>query len=505
MSFFIFSIVLGVLSSAFFLFSLKRWKFFVRKSEFLQLPTVPEVPGIPLIGNLLQLKERKPHKTFTKWAEIYGPIYSIKTGASKLIVISSSDIAKEAMVTRFASISTRKLPRAMKIVSNDKGTLATSDYDDFHRMAKRFMMSTLLSANAQKRSRWNRDTLVENLSTQLHAHAKSFPDQPINFKKLFQSELFGFAMRQAFGRDVESVYVEELGRSLSRKEILKVLVLDMMEAGIEVDWRDFFPYLKWLPNKSFEIDIQEKNFRRFAVMNALIREHKELTGSGEQDVVGCYLDVLLSEGRSLTNEQIVILLWETIAEASDTTLVTTEWAMYEISKDNTRQEVLYEELQSVCGIEKIKEEQLSQLPYLNGVFHETLRKHNPAPLVPLRYVHEDTQLGGYYIPSGCEIAINIYGCNMNKRQWESPEKWIPERFLDEKFNIIDLQKTMAFGAGRRVCAGALQASLIASTAIGRLVQEFEWSLKDEEKEDVNTLGLTSQKLHPLHAIIKPRD
>lgn len=55
----------------------------------------------------------------------------------------------KAMVTRFASISTRKLPRAMKIVSNDKGTVATSDYDDFHRMAKRFMMSTLLSANAQ--------------------------------------------------------------------------------------------------------------------------------------------------------------------------------------------------------------------------------------------------------------------------------------------------------------------------------------------------------------------
>lgn len=53
----------------------------------------------------------------------------------------------------------------------------------------------------------------------------------------------------------------------------------------------------------------------------------------------------------------------------------------------------------------VTEEHLSQLPYLNAVFHETLRKHSPAALVPLRYAHEDTQLGGYYIPAGTEVHI----------------------------------------------------------------------------------------------------
>ncbi|XP_021911785.1 ent-kaurene oxidase, chloroplastic-like [Carica papaya] len=408
------------------------------------------------------------------------------------------------MVTRYASISTRKLSNALKVLTYDKCMVATSDYDDFHKMVKRFIMSSLLGANAQKRVRSNRDTLLENSATQLHAHYKSFPDEPVNFRKIFVSELFGLAMKQALGRDVESVYVDELGKTLSRQEIFKVLVLDMMEGAIEVDWRDFFPYLKWVPNKSFEVKIREKHFRRLAVMNALIKEHKKWLDSGEE-TVSCYLDFLLSEGKSLTKEQIAILLWETIIETADTTLVTTEWAMYELAKDKTRQDLLYEELRNLCGAEKIKEEQLSKLPYLNSVFHETLRKYSPAPLVPVRYVHEDTQLGGYYIPSGTEIAINIYGCNMDKNQWESPEQWMPERFLNDKFDALELHKTMAFGAGRRACAGALQANLIGSTAIGRLVQEFEWSLSYGEKEDVDTLGLTSQKLHPLHAIIKPRD
>lgn len=54
------------------------------------------VPGLPFIGNLLQLKEKKPHQTFAKWADAYGAIYSIRTGASTLVVLNSAEVAKEA-------------------------------------------------------------------------------------------------------------------------------------------------------------------------------------------------------------------------------------------------------------------------------------------------------------------------------------------------------------------------------------------------------------------------
>lgn len=104
-----------------------------------------------------------------------------------------------------------------------------------------------------------------------------------------------------------------------------------------------------------------------------------------------------------------------------------------------------------------------------------------------------------------QIAINIYGCNRDKKQWECPEEWKPERFLDNKYDPMDLYKTMAFGSGKRVCAGSLQAMLIACTSIGRLVQEFVWKLKDGEEENVDTLGLTTHKLHPMHVILKVRN
>ncbi|KAL1212689.1 Ent-kaurene oxidase [Cardamine amara subsp. amara] len=497
------SILLGFVISSFIFIVFFKKLFFSRNnmSEFSTLPSVPVVPGFPVIGNLLQLKEKKPHKTFTKWSELYGPIYSIKMGSSSLIVLNSTDTAKEAMVTRFPSISTRKLSNALTVLTCNKAMVATSDYDDFHKLVKRCILNGLLGANAQKRKRHYRDVLIENVYSKLHAHTRDHLQEPVNFRAIFENELFGVALKQAFGKDVESIYVKELGETLSRDEIFKVLVHDMMEGAIDVDWRDFFPYLKWIPNKSFESRIQQKHKRRLAVMNALIQD-KQNDSESDDD---CYLNFLMAEAKTLTMEQIAILVWETIIETSDTTLVTTEWAIYELAKHQNVQDRLFKEIQSVCEGEKIKEEQLPRLPYLNALFHETLRKYSPAPLVPIRYAHEDTQIGGFHIPAGSEIAINIYGCNMDKKRWERPEEWWPERFMEDgKYELSDLHKTMAFGAGKRVCAGALQASLMAGIAIGRLVQEFEWKLIDGEEENVDTYGLTSQKLYPLMAIINPR-
>ncbi|KAI5655982.1 hypothetical protein M9H77_24775 [Catharanthus roseus] len=467
------------------------------------LPPLPEVPGLPVIGNLLQLKEKKPHKTFTKWAETYGPIYSIKTGVNKMVVLNSNEVAKEAMVTRYSSLSSRKLSNALKILTSDKSMVAMSDYDEFYKAAKRCVLTSVLGSNAQKRHRALRDVLLENVSKHLHASLSKDPLEAVNLRKHFQSELFGLALKQALGEDVESIYVEELGMTFPRQQIFKVLVDDPMDGAIEVDWRDFFPYMKWIPNKSFEKRLEQMDTRREAVMKALIKEQKKRFDSGQE--LNCYLDYLLSQAKSFTEKQMLMLVWEVIIETSDTTMVSTEWAMYELAKDPERQERLYREIVEVCGTNKVTEENLCQLPYLSAIFHETLRRHSPVPVVPLRYVDEDTELGGYHVPAGTEIAINIYGCNMDKNLWDSPEDWIPERFLDGKYDQADMHKTMAFGMGKRACAGALQAMTISCMTIARLIQEFEWRLSEGERDNVDTLGLTNQKLHPLLAMIKPRD
>uniref|UniRef100_A0A0E0LCU2 Ent-kaurene oxidase n=1 Tax=Oryza punctata TaxID=4537 RepID=A0A0E0LCU2_ORYPU len=493
----------------------------------------PAVPGLPIIGNLHQLKEKKPHQTFTKWAEIYGPIYTIRTGASSVVVLNSTEVAKEAMVAKFSSISTRKLSKALTVLTRDKSMVATSDYGDFHKMVKRYVMSSMLGTSAQKQFRDTRETMINNMLSTFHKLVADDPHAPLIFRDIFKDELFRLSLIQSLGEDVSSVYVAEFGRDISKEEIYNATVTDMMMCAIEVDWRDFFPYLSWVPNKSFETRVFTTEARRSAVMRALIKQQKERIVRGEAKI--CYLDFLLAEN-TLTDEQLTMLVWEALIEAADTTLVTTEWAMYELAKNPDKQarigtlfqlifgfltlstktfsgllffssfqERLYQEIREVCGDETITEEHLPRLPYLNAVFHETLRRHSPVPLIPPRFVHEDTKLAGYDVPAGTEMVINLYGCNMNKKEWESPEEWAPERFAaGGRFEVADMYKTMAFGAGRRACAGSLQAMHIACVAVARFVQEFGWRLREGDEEKVDTVQLTAYKLHPLHVHLTPR-
>lgn len=72
----------------------------------------------------------------------------------------------------------------------------------------------------------------------------------------------------------------------------------------------------------------------FPSFNAMVLICSLIQSSQERN---CYVDFLLSECKSLTEQQLTMLLWETIIEAADTPLVATEWAIYELAKDPTRQ------------------------------------------------------------------------------------------------------------------------------------------------------------------------
>lgn len=80
---------------------------------------------------------------------------------------------------------------------------------------------------------------------------------------------------------MSSIYVEEYGKVISKEEIYKATVVDMMMCAIEVDWRDFFPYLSWIPNRTFETRVLTTEARRTTVMQALIKQQKERIARGE--------------------------------------------------------------------------------------------------------------------------------------------------------------------------------------------------------------------------------
>jgi len=67
----------------------------------------PGPPTLPLIGNLHLMPKEKAHLQFQKWAEEYGPVYSLILGTKVMIVLSSDQAVKDLLDKRSGIYSSR--------------------------------------------------------------------------------------------------------------------------------------------------------------------------------------------------------------------------------------------------------------------------------------------------------------------------------------------------------------------------------------------------------------
>jgi hypothetical protein len=63
----------------------------------------PGPPTLPRIGNLHQIPSEKRHIQFQKWAQEYGPVYSLMLG-NKVMIVLSSDVAIKDLVDKRGAI-----------------------------------------------------------------------------------------------------------------------------------------------------------------------------------------------------------------------------------------------------------------------------------------------------------------------------------------------------------------------------------------------------------------
>ncbi|KAH9300332.1 hypothetical protein KI387_011915 [Taxus chinensis] len=340
--------------------------------------------------------------------------------------------------------------------------------------------------------------MVQKMVASIYHELRESCNDTLNMSNIILDHLFPFALNQVIGRTVEPLYIEELGAKIvSVRDMYDLIIRDPATAALEINWRDFVPFInRWLPNKKLHAMLNRVTRRRSAVVRALIRQERELLSSGKE--AKGYLDMLLKEGDIISEEQLETAIWEPVIESTTTSHVAMVWALFELAKHPRSQDRLYKEVEEVCGEKTLQEDDLRKLPYLKAIFYETVRRHSPSPLVPLRVVHED--VGDRRL----HILLNIWGANNYEGEWENPEVWKPERQL--VFPVEeDIYRTLTFGAGNRLCVGWQQGVTIASLVIGRIVQNFKLEMPTGHEEDYETIVNTgTHKLRPLFAILTPR-
>jgi len=181
--------------------------------------------------------------------------------------------------------------------------------------------------------------------------------------------------------------------------------------------------------------------------------------------------------------------------------VTMIWTMTELTRHPRVMKKLQEEIRATLGPnkERITEEDLEKVEYLNLVIKESFRLHPPAPLLLPRETMSDIEIQGYHIPKNAHVKINTYAIGRDPKRWTNPEEFNPERFLNTSINYKGQHyELLPFGAGRRNCPGMTLGITILELGLLNILYYFDWSLpsgmtiKDIDMEEDGALNIAKK-------------
>ncbi|KAJ0857754.1 Germacrene A hydroxylase [Helianthus annuus] len=267
------------------------------------------------------------------------------------------------------------------------------------------------------------------------------------------------------------------------------------------DVADIFPSKKFLHHLSGKRGrLTSIHNKLDSLINNLVAEH---TVSKSSKVNETLLDVLLrlknSEEFPLTADNVKAIILDMFGAGTDTSSATVEWAISELIRCPRAMEKVQAELrQALNGKERIKEEEIQDLPYLNLVIRETLRLHPPLPLVMPRECRQAMNLAGYDVANKTKLIVNVFAINRDPEYWKDAESFNPERFENSNTTIMGADyEYLPFGAGRRMCPGSALGLANVQLPLANILYYFKWKLPNGASHDqldmTESFGATVQR------------
>ncbi|CAM6123283.1 unnamed protein product [Calypogeia fissa] len=469
------------------------------KTSKLNLPPGPK--GLPIVGTLFETRGPKTHKILIDLAKKYGPIYTLKTGLRYFIVVTSAEVAYEALVKESQNLSSRpKLQSRLNYTGFRSVNSAL--YGPYWRGTRKNLVSHVLATKQVASFAPFREEELDTLILRVKYEASN-NDDVVTLLPHCRFTIFSILLHVCFGMKFTVLATEELD------EILKSIIILLAPQVI-----DFLPFV--LPFSKHRAECQALLQRVRKMFGPIIEQRRKQMEKGEA-IAGDYLDSLLALQKEsdlqLVETDILGLLGEVLTAGTDTTANTLEWTMANLIQHPEMQARVYDEIQSVAGDTPVSEAHIDRMPYLQAVVKEALRKHPPLPFAIVHGVSKECKLMGYDLPEDALFLYHVQAIQNDPKHWENPDQFNPERFLKPNVNHdltgshgIESFHLMPFGAGRRICPAINLGLKHAHLLLARLIQNFEWSHPNpgEDVDFEEHLAFTIVMSNPLKARIRER-
>jgi cytochrome P450 len=204
---------------------------------------------------------------------------------------------------------------------------------------------------------------------------------------------------------------------------------------------------------------------------------------------------------------------EVLNAGTETSAITTQWAMSELILNPHIIKQAQEELDAVVGVDRlVQDSDIPKLPYLQAIVKETFRLHPPAPFPVPRESTQPSQIMGYNLPAQTTLIFNLYAIHRDPDVYENPDMFNPDRFMKhpevDHTSMYDYYQLMPFGAGRRMCPGYQLGDMLVHLMVANLLHNFDWGLpKGENVESFDmseVMSLLVSRKNPLYLVANPR-
>ncbi|PKA57392.1 Premnaspirodiene oxygenase [Apostasia shenzhenica] len=472
--------------------------------------------NLPIVGSMHHLAGEILTRRLHRLAKTYGPILRFKLGERNFISITSPELAKEILKTHDKIFANR--PPDLMIgtyIFYNNTDLVFAPYGKYWTEVRKLCTIYLftnkrISSFAQIRHEVSR-YLVERIRAAEGA-------SPVNMSDLFFEASYLTIVRSAFGSKGGD-NVDLLGFFEAVKETFK------LAGGFNL--QDLFPSLRFLGDYTgMRAKMKRIHSKMEKICNDAIEMHRRKNvaeGDPDEDL----LDVLLriqKEGAldipfTMDNVKAILTYWpanfsflilqDFFLGGTETTATNWEWILTELVRHPDIMKKAQLEIRNAFnGKSNIEESDFHTLPYLNMIIKESLRLHPPAPFLIPRYCYESCEIGGYTIPAGYRVMVNIWSILRNPESWDEPEIFRPERFQDNPYDLgLTNFDYLPFGGGRRTCPGISYGMRSLTNVLANVLYHFDWKppggKRPEELDADETLGIGLTRKNVLWLIGTP--
>ncbi|OAX33123.1 cytochrome P450, partial [Rhizopogon vinicolor AM-OR11-026] len=408
---------------------------YLRKSKS-GLPLPPSPPTLSFRGHTLPT--HNSFLTVAEWIDQHGPLITIRSAFEKIVIIGRHKAAVDIMEKQSGSLVDRpRLIAAGEILSGGLSLVLTPSGDRFRRM--RSALHTHLRPQAAEAYQPLQMSYAKNTVLDILQDSRNFQNHARTYAATTVTKM-------AYGKDMPTS-----GTDTEVKDIRRFLEVFRVAVRPGAYLVDSIPWLKYIPWYGQELKREFKSSRRIYI-NQLNCVKEQLQSNA--DVGPSFARYMLENEGSygLSEIEMASLAGDFFAAGTDTTSLAICTVLMAAARFPEEQAKVQTELDSVIGRQQAPTfADEKSLPRLYAFISEALRWR---PLVPNGTPHRTTTdviWENYRIPAGTTVFGNHWAISRDPEVYPEPDKFKPERWINDQGRPRDDLKYFVYGFGRRIC------------------------------------------------------